>query len=211
MRSTQAVMEINKPVQETHKLCYSSISADPLGSTGVCGRFVFLGIGMCGGGSDGPTPPWKTGVSLHRNPPGPSPGGLGLAGLLVVPCLGLLWPGPVSPALPALPWPGPATTTGRLRRPAAAAPPLLLLNLLFLNNNYCWKGGGPATLINACNFHIDLYVTLKLCRRNPVYQNGPFVVVAFRVRGVDFFRKLIFVILRNRSFGVRKTTGHESL
>ena len=49
---------------------------------------------------------------------------LGLAGLLVVPCLGLVWPGPV---LPALPWPGPATTTGRLRRPAAAAPPLLLL------------------------------------------------------------------------------------
>ena len=49
---------------------------------------------------------------------------LGLAGLLVVPCLGLVWPGPV---LPALPWPGPATTTGRLRRPAAAAPGLLLL------------------------------------------------------------------------------------
>ena len=36
---------------------------------------------------------------------------LGLAGLLVVPCLGLVWPGPVLPALPA-------TTTGRLRRPA---------------------------------------------------------------------------------------------
>ena len=52
---------------------------------------------------------------------------LALAGLLVVPCLALVWPGPV---LPALPWPGPATTTGRLRRPAAAAPPLLLLLLL---------------------------------------------------------------------------------
>ena len=48
----------------------------------------------------------------------------GLAGLPVVPCLGLVWPGPV---MPALPWPGPATTTGRLRRPAAASPPLLLL------------------------------------------------------------------------------------
>ena len=45
---------------------------------------------------------------------------VGLSGLLVVPCLGLVWPGPVLPALPA-------TTTGRLRRPAAAAPPLLLL------------------------------------------------------------------------------------
>ena len=32
----------------------------------------------------------------------------GLAGLPVVPSLGLVWPGPV---LPALPWPGPATTT----------------------------------------------------------------------------------------------------
>ena len=41
---------------------------------------------------------------------------LGLAGLPVVPSLGLVWPGPV---LPALPWPGPATT-GRFRRPAAA-------------------------------------------------------------------------------------------
>ena len=51
-------------------------------------------------------------------------GYLGLAGLPVVPSLGLVWPGPV---LPALPWPGPATTTGRLRRPAAASPPLLLL------------------------------------------------------------------------------------
>ena len=47
-----------------------------------------------------------------------------MAGLPVVPCLGLVWPGPV---MPALPWPGPATTTGRLRRPAAASPPLLLL------------------------------------------------------------------------------------
>ena len=43
-----------------------------------------------------------------------------LAGLPVVPSLGLVWPGPVLPALPA-------TTTGRLRRPAAASPPLLLL------------------------------------------------------------------------------------
>ena len=51
-------------------------------------------------------------------------GCLGLAGLPVVPSLGLVWPGPV---LPALPWPGPATTTGRLRRPGAASPPLLLL------------------------------------------------------------------------------------
>ena len=40
--------------------------------------------------------------------------------LLVVPCLGLVWPGPALPA----------RTTGRLRRPAAAAPPLLLLLLL---------------------------------------------------------------------------------
>ena len=49
----------------------------------------------------------------------------GLAGLPVVPCLGLVWPGPV---MPALPWPGPATTTGHLRRPGAAPPLLLLLN-----------------------------------------------------------------------------------
>ena len=48
----------------------------------------------------------------------------GLAGLPVVPSLGLVWPGPVLPALPA-------TTTGRLRRLAAAALlPLLLLLLL---------------------------------------------------------------------------------
>ena len=44
----------------------------------------------------------------------------GLAGLPVVPSLGLVWPGPVLPALPA-------PTTGRLRRPAAASPPLMLL------------------------------------------------------------------------------------
>ena len=61
-------------------------------------------------------------IQNSDQPPGPE--GLemlaeavfGLAGLLVVPCLGLLWPGPVSPALPTLPWPGPATT--------AAQPPL---------------------------------------------------------------------------------------
>ena len=34
--------------------------------------------------------------------------------------------------LPALPWPGPATSTGRLRRLAAAAPPPRLLLLLLL-------------------------------------------------------------------------------
>ena len=39
----------------------------------------------------------------------------GLAGLPVVPSLGLVWPGPGLPALPA------TTTTGRLRQPAAAA------------------------------------------------------------------------------------------
>ena len=54
-------------------------------------------------------------ANLQVNPPGPSRAQesiiacLGLAGLLVVPCL------------------GPATTPGRLRRPAAAALPLLLL------------------------------------------------------------------------------------
>ena len=42
-------------------------------------------------------------------------------------------------------------------------------------------------------------------------KTGSFVVVGFRLRGVDFFRKLIFVILRNRSFGVRKTTGYETV
>ena len=42
-------------------------------------------------------------------------------------------------------------------------------------------------------------------------KTGPFVVVGFRLRGVDFFRKPIFVILRNRSFGVRETTGYETL
>ena len=41
-------------------------------------------------------------------------------------------------------------------------------------------------------------------------KTGPFVVVGFRLRGVDFFRKLIYVILRNRAFGVRETTGHGS-
>ena len=51
-------------------------------------------------------------------------GYLGLAGLPVA-SLGLVWPGPV---LPALPWPGPATTTGRLRQMAAAAARLLLLS-----------------------------------------------------------------------------------
>ena len=40
-------------------------------------------------------------------------------------------------------------------------------------------------------------------------QNGSFVVVAFRLRGVDFFRKPIF--LRNGAFGVRETTGYETL
>ncbi len=34
----------------------------------------------------------------------------GLAGLPVVPSLGLVWPGPVLPALPALPWPDQAKT-----------------------------------------------------------------------------------------------------
>ena len=43
----------------------------------------------------------------------------GLAGLPVVPSLGLVWPGPVLPALPDLPWPGPATTTTA----SAAQPP----------------------------------------------------------------------------------------
>ena len=46
---------------------------------------------------------------------------LGLAGLLVVPCLGLVWPGPVLPALPTLPWTTAATTPGRLRRPGVVA------------------------------------------------------------------------------------------
>ena len=55
--------------------------------------------------------------------------GLGLAGLLVVPCLGLVWPGPV---LPALPWPGPATTT-------AAACFDFVRNLTFFNL-YGWFG-----------------------------------------------------------------------
>ena len=41
---------------------------------------------------------------------------LGLAGLLVVPCLGLVWPGPVLPALPTLPLTTAATTPGCLRR-----------------------------------------------------------------------------------------------
>ena len=56
--------------------------------------------------------------------------------------------------------------------------------------------------------YIDLYVTLKLCRRNAVPKTEGFVVVGFRLRGVDFFRKLIYVILRNRSFGVREIAGH---
>ena len=42
---------------------------------------------------------------------------LGLVGLFVMSYLGLVRPGPV---LPALPWLGPATTTGRLRRPEDA-------------------------------------------------------------------------------------------
>ena len=46
---------------------------------------------------------------------------------------------------------------------------------------------------------------------NPVYQNGSFVVVAFRLKGVDFFGKPICLILRNQSFGVRETTGCETL
>ena len=54
-------------------------------------------------------------------------------------------------------------------------------------------------------------MTLKLCRRQAVSGSGSFVVVGFRLGGVDFFRKLIFAILRNRSFGVRKTTGYETL
>ena len=46
---------------------------------------------------------------------------LGLAGLLVVPCLGLVWPGPVLPALPA-------TTTAAAQPPAAEGGRLLLLD-----------------------------------------------------------------------------------
>ena len=45
---------------------------------------------------------------------------LGLAGLLVVPCLGLVWPGPVLPALPA-------TTTAAAQPPPAAEGGRLLL------------------------------------------------------------------------------------
>ena len=48
----------------------------------------------------------------------------GLAGLPVVPCLGLVWPGPV---MPALPWPGPATTTAAAKPPPAAEGGRLLL------------------------------------------------------------------------------------
>ena len=51
----------------------------------------------------------------------------GLAGLPVVPSLGLVWPGPVLPALPALPWPGPATTTATAKPPPAAEGGRLLL------------------------------------------------------------------------------------
>ena len=47
-----------------------------------------------------------------------------LAGLPVVPCLGLVWPGPV---LPALPWSGPATTTAAAKPPPAAEGGRLLL------------------------------------------------------------------------------------
>ena len=49
------------------------------------------------------------------------PACLGLAGLLVVPCLGLVWPGPVLPALPA------ATTAAAQPPPAAEGGRLLLL------------------------------------------------------------------------------------
>ena len=48
----------------------------------------------------------------------------GLAGLPVVPRLGLVWPGPV---MPALPWPGPATTTAAAKPPPAAEGGRLLL------------------------------------------------------------------------------------
>ena len=75
---------------------------------------------------------------------------LGLARLLVVPCLGLVWPGPVSPALPTLPWPGPATTTGRLRRPAAAAPSLsgtITIPYKFLiYTGHFWAPAAPGAL-----------------------------------------------------------------
>ena len=68
-------------------------------------------------------PSWLMG---HHRPPWAPKSCFGLASLPVAPCRGLVWPGPV---LPALPWCGPAKTTGHLRRPAVAAPPLLLLLL----------------------------------------------------------------------------------
>ena len=51
---------------------------------------------------------------------------LGSAGLLVLPCLGLVWPGPV---LSALPWLVPATTTAAAQPPPAAEGGRLLLLL----------------------------------------------------------------------------------
>ena len=63
------------------------------------------------------------GVGTTARPPPPPPARtacLGLAGLLVVPCLGLVWPGPVLPALPA-------TTTAAAQPPPAAEGCRLLL------------------------------------------------------------------------------------
>ena len=83
---------------------------------------------------------------------------------------------------------------------------------MWMDPSIVGRGGGrPGSFKNSCSFHIDFYVTLKFCRRNDGDQNGSFLVVAFRLRPPHFFRKWIFAILRNRSFGVCETTGYERL
>ena len=79
---------------EPRRQCAKRLDGDPIGDKKV-------GFGVA----------WSSGPGQHT---------LGLAGLLVVPCLGLVWPGPVLPALPA-------TTTAAAQPPPAAEGGRLLL------------------------------------------------------------------------------------
>ena len=63
-----------------------------------------------------------------------------------MPCLGLVWSGPL---ISALPWLVPATTSGRLLRPAAPASLLLLLLALQQSSStVCQTGNSKVKVLN---------------------------------------------------------------